>query len=131
MLHRSEETLPQPIDDRNVLSPDDAVLLIVEDDPHYARILMDLAHDGGLKVVTATRGAEALAFAREFRPMAISLDVFLPDMLGWAVLSQLKQDPRTRHIPVQIITRDDDRQHGLSGGAFSFLNKSTTIDGLK
>ena len=131
MLHRSEEALPQPIDDRNVLSPDDAVLLIVEDDPHYSRILMDLAHDNGLKVVAAARGAEALAFAREYRPMAISLDVFLPDMLGWAVLSQLKQDPRTRHIPVQIITLDDDRQHGLSGGAFSFVNKPTTIDSLK
>jgi HAMP domain-containing protein/CheY-like chemotaxis protein/signal transduction histidine kinase len=131
MLHHSEDALPQPIDDRNVLSPEDAVLLIVEDDPHYSRILMDLAHDNGLKVVTAARGAEALAFAREYRPIAISLDVFLPDMLGWAVLSQLKQDPRTRHIPVQIITLDDDRQHGLSGGAFSYLNKPTTIDGLK
>ena len=131
MLHHSEDALPQPIDDRNVLSPDDAVLLIVEDDPHYSRILMDLAHDNGLKVVAAARGAEALAFAREYRPMAISLDVFLPDMLGWAVLSQLKQDPRTRHIPVQIITLDDDRQHGLSGGAFSYLNKPTTIEGLK
>ena len=63
--------------------------------------------------------------------MAISLDVFLPDMLGWAVLSQLKQDPQTRHIPVQIITLDDDRQHGLAGGAFSFINKPTTMDGLK
>jgi CheY-like chemotaxis protein len=63
--------------------------------------------------------------------MAISLDVFLPDMLGWAVLSQLKQDPQTRHIPVQIITLDDDRQHGLSGGAFSFVNKPTTIEDLK
>jgi HAMP domain-containing protein/CheY-like chemotaxis protein/signal transduction histidine kinase len=131
MLHHSEDALPQPIDDRNVLLPDDAVLLIVEDDPHYSRILMDLAHDNGLKVVAAARGAEALAFAREYRPIAISLDVFLPDMLGWAVLSQLKQDPRTRHIPVQIITLDDDRQHGLSGGAFSYLNKPTTIDGLK
>ena len=63
--------------------------------------------------------------------MAISLDVFLPDMLGWAVLSQLKQDPQTRHIPVQIVTLDEDRQHGLAGGAFAFVNKPTTIDGLK
>ena len=63
--------------------------------------------------------------------MAISLDVFLPDMLGWAVLSQLKQDPQTRHIPVQIVTLDEDRQHGLAGGAFSFVNKPTTIEGLK
>ena len=107
------------------------MLLIVEDDPHYSRIIMDLAHDEGLKVLIAARGAEALALAREFRPLAISLDVFLPDMLGWAVLSQLKQDSQTRHIPVQIITLDDDRQHGLAGGAFSFVNKPTTMDKLK
>ena len=90
---RSEETVPQPVDDRANLVPDDPVLLIVEDDPHYSRIVMDLARDVGLKVLVAARGAEALALAREFRPLAISLDVFLPDMLGWAVLSQLKQDP--------------------------------------
>ena len=130
-LHPSEETLPQPIDDRADVTPEDAVLLIVEDDPYYSRILMDLAHDSGLKVLVAARGAEALALARELRPMAISLDVFLPDMLGWAVLSQLKQDPQTRHIPVQIITLDEDWQHGLAGGAFSFVNKPTTIGGLK
>ena len=130
-LHRSEETLPQPLDDRANLSPGDPVLLIVEDDPHYSRIVMDLARDVGLKVLVAARGAEALALAREFSPMAISLDVFLPDMLGWAVLSQLKQDPKTRHIPVQIITLDEDWQHGLAGGAFAFVNKPTTIDGLK
>jgi CheY-like chemotaxis protein len=63
--------------------------------------------------------------------MAVSLDVFLPDMLGWTVLSQLKQDPATRHIPVQIVTLDEDRQHGLARGAFSFINKPTTTAGLR
>jgi CheY-like chemotaxis protein len=61
----------------------------------------------------------------------VSLDVFLPDMLGWTVLSQLKQAPATRHIPVQIITLDEDRQHGLARGAFSFVTKPTTQEGLK
>ena len=131
VLVRSEEAAPQPVDDRANLVPDDPVLLIVEDDPHYSRIVMDLARDVGLKVLVAARGAEALALAREFRPLAISLDVFLPDMLGWAVLSQLKQDPTTRHIPVQIITLDEDWQHGLAGGAFAFVNKPTTIERLK
>ena len=78
-----------------------------------------------------SRGAEALALAREFTPTAISLDMFLPDMLGWTVLSQLKQDPRTRHIPVQIITLDEDRQHGLARGAFSFITKPTTTEGVE
>ncbi len=80
-------------DDRNDLQPGDTVLLIVEDDPHYARILCDLSHEKGFKVLVAMRGAEALALAREFRPTAISLDVFLPDMLGWTVLNHLKQEP--------------------------------------
>ena len=113
------------------LQPGDAVLLIVEDDPHYARVMVDLAHDTGFKVLVAMRGAEALALAREYQPTAVSLDVFLPDMLGWTVLSQLKQNPATRHIPVQIVTLDEDRQHGLARGAFAFMNKPTTTEGLE
>ena len=101
-------------DDRDKLLPGDTTLLIVEDDPHYARILLDLAHDRGFKVLAAVNGAEALALAREFHPSAVSLDVFLPDMLGWTVLNHLKQDPATRHIPVQMLTLDEDRQHGLA-----------------
>ena len=88
-------------DDRDDLQPDDTVLLIVEDDPHYARVLSDLARDQGFKVIVAMRGADALDLARQYQPTAVSLDVFLPDMLGWTVLSHLKQDPATRHIPVQ------------------------------
>ncbi|MEO6027002.1 MAG: response regulator, partial [Candidatus Binatia bacterium] len=109
----------------------DTVLLVVEDDPSYARVLVDQAHAQGFKVLAAARGAEALVLAREYHPTAISLDVFLPDMLGWTVLSQLKQDPTMRHIPVQIVTLDEDRQHGLSRGAFSFLPKPTSTEGLE
>src|SRR5205814_2748115 len=82
------------------------------------------------KVVGASRGAEALHLAKQFQPAAVSLDVFLPDMLGWTVLSQLKHNPLTRHIPVQIITLDEDRQHALARGAFSFVNKPTTTEGV-
>jgi HAMP domain-containing protein/CheY-like chemotaxis protein/signal transduction histidine kinase len=118
-------------DDRNNLQEDDTVLLIVEDDPHYARVLRDLSRDQGFKVLAATRGSEALVLAREFHPTAISLDVFLPDMLGWTVLNHLKQDSATRHIPVQMLTLDEDRRHGLSRGAFSFVTKPTTAQGLE
>jgi CheY-like chemotaxis protein len=117
-------------DDRQNLQPDDFVLLIVEDDPHYARVLCDLSHDKGFKVLVAMRGAEALALAREFQPTAVSLDVFLPDMLGWTVLNHLKQDPATRHIPVQMLTLDEDRHHGLVRGAFAFVTKPTTPESL-
>ncbi len=117
-------------DDRNNFLDGDAVLLIVEDDPHYARVLCDLSRDKGFKVLVAHTGAEALALAREYNPTAISLDVFLPDMLGWTILNHLKQDSKTRHIPVQMLTLDEDRHHGLSRGAFSFVTKPTSTEDL-
>ena len=118
-------------DDRENLQPDDATLLIVEDDPYFATVLCDLAREKGFKVLVATRGAEALALAQEFHPTAVSLDVFLPDMLGWTVLNHLKQDPRTRHIPIQMLTLDEDRQHGLARGAFSYVTKPATPEQLE
>ena len=132
IVRRPQERAVEEIaDDRAAIQPGDRVLLIVEDDPHYARILVDLARQTGFKVLVAMRGADALALAATFHPSAISLDVFLPDMLGWTVLSHLKQDPETRHIPVQMVTLDEDRQHGLSRGAFSFITKPTTTEGLQ
>ncbi|WP_038972657.1 HAMP domain-containing protein [Bradyrhizobium genomosp. III] len=125
-----QRVIEQLPDDRLNLEPGDSILLIVEDDPHYARVLVDLARDKGFKVLVAARGAEALELAKQYQPRAVSLDVFLPDMLGWTVLSQLKHNPLTRHIPVQIITLDEDRQHALARGAFSFVNKPTTTEGV-
>jgi CheY-like chemotaxis protein len=118
-------------DDRNAIEEQDAVLLIIEDDPHYARILLGLARDRGFKGIVATKGTLGLSLARQFRPTAVSLDIFLPDMLGWTVLNQLKRDPATRHIPVQIVTLEEERQHGLAHGAFAYIVKSPTIDGLE
>jgi CheY-like chemotaxis protein/GAF domain-containing protein len=125
-----ERKLEKVPDDRESVTPGETTLLIVEDDPHYARVLVELAHEKGFKVLVAQRGAEALELARHYRPAAVSLDVFLPDMLGWTVLSHMKQDPTLRHIPVQIVTLDEDRQNGLARGAFSFLTKPTTPEGL-
>jgi HAMP domain-containing protein/CheY-like chemotaxis protein/signal transduction histidine kinase len=118
-------------DDRESLSPQDAVLLIVEDDPHYARIMVNLARGRGFKVLVAGTGERALALAAKHKPTAISLDVFLPDMLGWTVLNQLKRDPQTRHIPVQLLTVEDERQYGLERGAFSFVTKTITTETLE
>ena len=126
----AELPVEQIPDDRENLEAGDTALLIVEDDPHYARILRDLSREKGFKVLLATRGAEALALAREFHPAAVSLDVFLPDMLGWTVLNHLKQDPATRHIPVQMLTLDEDKNHGLTRGAFAFITKPVTTEGL-
>jgi HAMP domain-containing protein/CheY-like chemotaxis protein/signal transduction histidine kinase len=130
-LHIVAERTADPIpDDRMAIEPGDAILLIVEDDPHYARILIDLARDKGFKVLLAMRGDDALNLAKQYQPTAVSLDIFLPDMLGWNVLSQLKQNSLTRHIPVQIVTLDEDRQHGLARGAFSFVTKTTTREDI-
>jgi HAMP domain-containing protein/CheY-like chemotaxis protein/signal transduction histidine kinase len=126
----AEHPVEQIADDRLDIQPGEAILLIVEDDPHYARIMIDLARDKGFRALLAMRGDDALDLAKQYQPTAVSLDVFLPDMLGWNVLSQLKQNPLTRHIPVQIITLDEDRQHGLSRGAFSFVTKPTSSEGI-
>jgi len=118
-------------DDRDRLDVGDNILLVVEDDPHYGRVLLNLARDRGFKVLVAKTGADALSLAAKYKPTAISLDVFLPDMLGWTVLNQLKRNPETRHIPVQILTIEDERQYGLERGAFSFMTKTVTTDSLE
>ena len=127
----AESAVERIEDDRQNLQANDSILLIVEDDPHYARVLCDLARDLGFKVLVALKGSEALALTREYHPTAVSLDVFLPDMLGWTVLNHLKQDPATRHIPVQMLTLDEDRHHGLARGAFSFVVKPATPDAIQ
>jgi HAMP domain-containing protein/signal transduction histidine kinase/DNA-binding response OmpR family regulator len=132
MRPRYQEHQPEQIvDDRDKLQPGEPVLLIVEDDPHYARVLLGLANDRGFKGIVAQRGSVALALARQYNPTAVSLDIFLPDMLGWTVLNQLKRDPATRHIPVQIMTVEEERQHGLEHGAFSYMVKPITTEGLE
>jgi CheY-like chemotaxis protein len=115
-------------DDRNVVQPGDSALLIVEDDITFARILVDLAHDRGLKALVALRGSSAMALAREFKPGAITLDINLPDMAGWTILDRLKHDSTTRHIPVHIITGDENRRRGLALGAMTYLEKSVAKD---
>ena len=114
------------VDDRAMIQEGDRTLLIVEDDSHYARILLGLARDKGFRGIVAQRGQTALSLAREFRPTAITLDVFLPDMLGWTVLNNLKLDSTTRHIPVQMLSVEEERRHGLAHGAFSYLVKTAT-----
>ncbi len=117
-------------DDRATLDPARPTLLVCEDDSRYAIVMRDLARSRGFNVLVAQRGADALQFARQYRPSAISLDIHLPDMLGWAVLSQLKQDSATRHIPVQIVTVDEERHHSLERGAFAYLAKPATSESI-
>jgi CheY-like chemotaxis protein len=117
-------------DDRGKLAPGDQVLLIVEDDPNYARVLLELSHQKGFKAVVAQRGATAVALARDLKPAAVTLDLHLPDLDGWRVLDHLKVDLATRHIPVHIISVEKDPAPTLSQGALGFLTKSDSPDSL-
>jgi signal transduction histidine kinase/CheY-like chemotaxis protein/HAMP domain-containing protein len=117
-------------DDRDAIQPGDDVLLIVEDDPTFLRILSDLAHERNFKVLAAASGSKALALAKELQPAAITLDIRLPDVAGWTVLDRLKHDPATRHIPIHVISIDEDRRRGLSLGARSYLEKSIHMESL-
>jgi HAMP domain-containing protein/signal transduction histidine kinase/DNA-binding response OmpR family regulator len=117
-------------DDRNLIRPGDPVLLIVEDDITFARILVDLAHERGIKALVALRGGTALTLAREFIPGSITLDIALPDTAGWTILDRLKHDPVTRHIPVHVISGDENRRRGLALGAMTYLEKSVTKEKL-
>jgi CheY-like chemotaxis protein/HAMP domain-containing protein len=110
-------------DDRQNIQPGEAVLLIIEDDAKFGRILLDLAHDRGFKAVVSATGGGALPLVRRFSPALITLDINLPDMDGWRLLDILKRSPDTRHIPIHIISVDDPRERGLQMGAFSVLEK--------
>jgi HAMP domain-containing protein/signal transduction histidine kinase/DNA-binding response OmpR family regulator len=122
--------LEEVADDRDALEAGEPSLLVVEDDPRYATVLRDLARSRGFKVLVANRGSEALRLVRDYKPSAITLDIFLPDMLGWTVLARLKQDSTTRHIPVQVITVEEERHHSIERGAFSYLAKPASNETL-
>jgi HAMP domain-containing protein/CheY-like chemotaxis protein/signal transduction histidine kinase len=118
------------LDDRNEIEPGDRTVLIVEDDINFASILLDLARDKGFKGLVATNGAVALALAQKYKPSAITLDIRLPDRDGWTVLDRLKHDPQTSHIPVHIITVEEQRQRALQQGAFNHVQKPVTHEDL-
>jgi CheY-like chemotaxis protein len=115
---------PQPIqDDRARLQPGDRVVLIIEDDAKFARIMSDMAHERGFKVAIANQGDTGLALANELRPDAITLDIHLPVMDGWQVLERLKQNSWTRHIPVHVISVVEENRKAAAMGAFAYLEK--------
>jgi signal transduction histidine kinase/HAMP domain-containing protein/DNA-binding response OmpR family regulator len=110
-------------DDRDNLTLDSPVLLIVENDLAFARFLLDAAREKGFKGIVTSSGVSALALASEYKPSAVTLDIFLPDIDGWRVLDRLKHDTQTRHIPVAVVSTDESRQRALNTGAFAFLAK--------
>ncbi len=110
-------------DDRANIATGDRVLLVVENDLAFARVLLAGARAAGFKGLVTSTGASALTMAREFHPAVITLDIHLPDMPGWRILDRLKGDLVTRHIPICVVSTDDARDRALQSGALGFLAK--------
>ncbi|MES2285978.1 MAG: response regulator [Bacteroidota bacterium] len=110
-------------DDRNNISANDKVVLVVEDDLIFGKVMVEHAHLDGLKVVVASNYVEIFNFVTRFTPIAITLDVYLSDTSGWKVLDQLKNDLNFRHIPIHLISREENKILALKRGAKSFLLK--------
>jgi HAMP domain-containing protein/signal transduction histidine kinase/DNA-binding response OmpR family regulator len=110
-------------DDRDDVATGDRLMLIVENDLAFAKVLLDVARQNGFKGLVSTTGAGALSMARDFHPSVITLDIFLPDMQGWRILDRLKSDLDTRHIPICVVSTDDSRDRALQAGAVGFLAK--------
>jgi CheY-like chemotaxis protein len=127
----SEEDLVTIVDDRDFIQEGDRTLLIIEDDVHFARILMDMARSRGFKTIVALRGDIGLKLARQYKPDAILLDIQLPVVDGWSILVHLKNDVETRHIPIHVISVVDEVQQGLAMGAIAFLQKPSGKERLE
>jgi HAMP domain-containing protein/signal transduction histidine kinase/DNA-binding response OmpR family regulator len=123
----AEELLVPPTeefgDPSESITGGDSVLLVIENDPNFARILVEMAHEFKMKAIVTSRGASGIALAQEISPQAITLDINLPDIDGWRVLDRLKDELATRHIPVHVITTDEERSRGLRLGAMGVLTK--------
>ena len=117
-------------DDRYLIRQNDKVILIIEDDETFANVLLNIAHEKNYKGIIAHQGNTGLSLARYYRPDAIILDMKLPVLDGSEVLRLLKNDPELRHIPVQIMSGYDRRKEGLELGAFDFIRKPLTRDGV-
>ena len=115
-------------DDRTLISAGDSIMIVIDQDRSFATLLLEICHAHGFKVIVATRGGAAIALIRQFRPAAIILDVNLSDIEGWRVLQCIKNDLTIRHIPVAIMTNEDDRERALRLGAFAMYTKPVSRD---
>ena len=123
MVIETPKLLNEVGDDRDLIRPGDLVLMIVENDLAFAKLLLEAAREKGFKGLVTSLGAAALAMTREFKPDAITLDICLPDIDGWRVLDRLKNDIALRHIPVCVISTEEVSHRALGYGAISALTK--------
>ncbi len=130
-LNIVNEMINEAGDDRNNIQPNDLVILVVEDDLRFGKIILDKAHEKGLKVVIAVSYIEVFDFINRYNPISITLDVKLPDTSGWKVLEMLRNDLKYRHIPVHLISGEENKALALKRGARSFTLKPLDNDVLQ
>ena len=121
---------PTRPDARHALQAGDRLLLIIEDDPKFAKVAYDYAHKKSFKCLLAGDGETGLRLAQTYKADAIILDLNLPGISGWEVLDALKNDPNTRHIPVHIMSVTDADLNAYKRGAMGFLSKPVSQEDL-
>ncbi len=124
--------IPEAIpDDRTAITAQDKTILIIEDDPAFAKSLLEYARKKGYKGIVAVRGDEGLALAATFKPLGILLDIQLPIMSGWEVMDALKANPQTRSIPVHIMSSYQVKNESLLKGAIDFVDKPMAFEQMQ
>ncbi len=127
---KTEVVSEEVADDRKTVQPGDRSILLIEDDPNFLRILRDLSREQGFKCLVAGDGETGLMLAEYHKPSAIILDIGLPGIDGWAVMTRLKENSLTRHIPVHVISGTDRPIDAMKMGAVDFLLKPVSPDDL-
>ena len=122
------EMINEAGDDRDHITSNDRVVLVVEDDLRFGKIIIEKAHEHGLKAIVATNYLEVFDFINRFSPIAITLDVKLPETSGWKVIELLRNDLNYRHIPIHVISGEENRALALKRGARGFLLKPLNND---
>lgn len=129
--HLPDKPIERITDDREVAKEGDKLILIVEDDPNFARVVAGEARSKGFKVLAAPTGEEGMELAVQHKPSAIILDINLPGIDGWAVLDELKQNPSTRHIPVHMMSAYEETIDAFRKGAIGYLTKPAQPEALE
>ncbi len=125
-----QHSLEKIKDDRSKISPHDKSILIIEDDPKFLRILSDISRERGFKCLVAEDGKTGLQFADYYKPSAIILDILLPDISGLTVITRLKENSATRHVPIHIVSATDNKLDARKMGAVNYLTKPVSKEEL-
>jgi HAMP domain-containing protein/signal transduction histidine kinase/DNA-binding response OmpR family regulator len=129
-LEVMSEIINETGDDRNIIMNADKVVMVVEDDIRFAKIMIEKGHEMDLKIVVATSFGDVFELANKYNPIAVTLDVKLPDASGWRILDLFKNDINFRHIPVHLISGEENRLLAMQRGARSFQLKPLKNEAL-